>query len=443
MTQQTRTRTPVIIDTDPGVDDTVAILMAMASPEIEILAFVVTFGNTDLEASYANIFKIYQAIGREIEHDPSAAARFPNYTQKAKPIIVKGPRGPLSGDQHSAKYFHGRDGLGNAYEHHPDLNVPDSVLNSSEHPKLKPVSESAVDVALDLLRARAPREVTYIVLGPMTNLALMTRADPVCVRERIGRVVVMGGSLDVPGNVSSVAEFNWYADPYAAAELLTPDPSGLPHRGLPLSRVLILPLDITTAHELPFPVYTQHVDPTFSPDTPSSPSGKAPMRHFSSAFLRRTREIMKTFGKDALDLHDITAVWAAMMTPPVKDAADKVDLELPHGWQVTRRRFLIERTGEHTRGMCVVDRRNDHMAYAPGENRAAMQAALIKASEDAQREEFGSLTLESTVVPVPVEVETTPEPELQGEGIPIVTKTPGPDVLLGLLFERVWGVSLR
>jgi inosine-uridine nucleoside N-ribohydrolase len=159
-----------------------------------------------LKISSSNIFKIYQAVGREIAHDPSAAARFPNYTQDVKPVIVRGPSGPLSGEQHSAKYFHGRDGLGNASEAHPDINVPLEVVNASDHSKLEPSTRPAHEVALDLLRSHPPRSVTYIAIGPMTNLALMMRADAACVRDRIGHIVVMGGALDVPGNATPVAE---------------------------------------------------------------------------------------------------------------------------------------------------------------------------------------------------------------------------------------------
>ncbi|TFY76348.1 hypothetical protein EWM64_g7659, partial [Hericium alpestre] len=302
-----RKKIPVIIDTDPGVDDTVAILLALSSPEIEILAYVITFGNTDVSASYANIFKIYQAVAKHIEKHPESRARFPNFDQARKPLLLKGPSGPLAGELHSAKYFHGRDGLGNMSEVHPDLNVPQSVIDSPSHPQLQPDSRPAHEASLALLREFPAREITYLPLGPMTNLALMMRSDAKTVRERIGRVVAMGGALDVPGNTSPVAEFNFFADPYAVQELLHPEPDGM-HQGLPLSRMLLLPLDITTNHELSFPFYQKRVDPSFSRETPSSPEGKPPLTHFTSAFFRRTREVMLTFGKDAMELHDVAAI---------------------------------------------------------------------------------------------------------------------------------------
>ncbi|KAA1473944.1 nucleoside hydrolase [Dentipellis sp. KUC8613] len=429
-----RKKIPVIIDTDPGVDDTVAILLALASPEIEILAYVVTYGNTDVPSSYANIFKIYQAVSKHIEEHPEARARFPNFQQARKPLLIKGPTGPLEGDLHSAHYFHGRDGLGGVTERHPDLNVPASIIDAASHPQLQPVDRPAHEVALELLREFPARAITYIPLGPLTNLALMLRADAQCVRERIGRVVAMGGALDVPGNTSPVAEFNFFADPYAVAEVLTPAPDG-PHAGIPLSRTLLLPLDITTQHELPFALYAARVDRAFAPAAPSTAHGKPPLAHFTSAFFQRTREIMRGFGKDAMELHDVAAVWCAAQNPPVGGAADAA-LGLAGGWEVSLRKFQMERIGQLTRGMCVVDRRDDKGAYAPGANRAAVQAAL-------ERQQIAHGPFESTALPAQVEVEDSSQAELQkGGGVPCVVRTPGSDKLVELMFQRIWGVEM-
>ncbi|ETW80657.1 hypothetical protein HETIRDRAFT_123134 [Heterobasidion irregulare TC 32-1] len=357
---------PVIIDTDPGVDDVIAILLALASPEIEIVGFVVCF------------------------------------EQAIKPFVAKGALGPLSGELHSAQYFHGRDGLGGLSEKHPDLNIAPSVLDSSSHPFLQPTDRPGHEVALEALRKYEPREIIYVVLGPMTNLAQMMRTDAECVRKRIGRVVIMGGALDVPGNTSLSAEFNWFADPYAVAELLTPKPTR-PQSGLPLSRVLMLPLDITTVHELPFPLYTSRADRAFDPVKISVAADKGPMQHFTSPFLQRTREIMRGFGKDAMELHDVAAVWAAVLNPPVKDDADETeDPGLAPRWTVAWRKFEMECTGELTRGMCVVDRRDDKGAYAPGANCAAVQAAL-------ERQNLKHGPFESTALPAQVAVEENAE----------------------------------
>lgn len=121
------------------------------------------------------------------------------------------------------------------------------------------------------------------------------------------------------------------ADPYAVDEVLISSTTRLP-----LARVLLLPLDITCSHLLPFSGYATHIDPSFAADRPSVSTDKPHLSHFTSAFLQRTRNVMRAFGRDAMELHDIAAVWAAIAHPP--------GLEGPApGWGFRRRKFLIER----------------------------------------------------------------------------------------------------
>ncbi|KAF9445905.1 nucleoside hydrolase [Macrolepiota fuliginosa MF-IS2] len=426
-----RPRVPVLIDTDPGVDDIVAILLALASPELDILALIVSFGNTDADASYLNILKLYQTIERHIQKHPEDVGRFPNFSPKKKIILARGCEGPIEGTLHSAQYFHGRDGLGDITGRHPDLNVNPDITQG--HSQLEIADIHGVDIALDILRSYPPRSVTYVILGPMTNLVQMMKKDGAMVRERIGRIVCMGGALDVPGNTTPVAEFNFFADPYAVKELLLSDNEDL---RLPLERFLMVPLDITTLHELPFPIYKRAVDPTFESASaaPSNGSRKSPIVHFTSSFLERTREVMLSYGKDAMELHDIVAVWCAMENPPSPD--DRTGDILAPGWRALRRIFDIERFGELTRGMLVVDRRDDQTAYAPGANRAEVQKQL-----DSLGVPHGPW--ESIAVPAQVEVEREPESFSSSQsGVWCVTNTPGPKALLQLLLYRVWGVKL-
>ncbi|KAG2146441.1 nucleoside hydrolase [Suillus bovinus] len=426
---QGKTRTPIIIDTDPGVDDTLAILLAITSPELEILAYIVSFGNTDVHATYDNIYKLYQAIGRHIALHPEDAVRFPNFSPTVPPVLAVGPEGPLEGGRHFAQYFHGRDGLSNISERHPDLNV--DLKDSSFDHNFQPVKESGVEVALRLLESRPDRSITYAVLGPMTNLAQLVRQHRQTVVDKIGRVIAMAGALDVPGNTTSVAEFNVFADPYAAKELLVPtDPTS----GLPLDRVILAPLDITTIHELPFSHYIQKVDPAFKTTAqPSNADGKSPLVHFTSSVFERTREIMLQYGKDALELHDIVAIWCAIENPPeINPVGDLPGMS--SGWVIAERTFDIERAGEITRGMFVTDRRKDNTAYAPGANRAEVQAQL-----DLRR--LGHGLLESTALPARVEIEDQELEQRQQKGIACIVETPGPSVLLQLLTRRVWGIQ--
>lgn len=111
-----------------------------------------------------------------------------------------------------------RDGLGDITDRHPEISIGD---HSDIHPYLGVTNRSGVDVALDILRSKPPRSVTYIALGPLTNLALMMRKESKLVTERIGRIVCMGGALDVPGNASPMAECMLHFLPLQVFKCLT------------------------------------------------------------------------------------------------------------------------------------------------------------------------------------------------------------------------------
>ncbi len=192
------------------------------------------------------------------------------------------------------------------------------MVDAENHPQLHLTDRPGVDIAIDLIRSHPSRTITYIALGPLTTLAQIVRQDPELLHDRIGRVVCMGG----------------YADPFAVRELLLPSEDG--ETRLPLDRFLLLSLDITTDHELSFPLYRELVDSAFSSSLqPSVQSGKAPLHHFTSSFLERTREIMLQFGKDGMEMHDVVAVWCAIENPPAAP--------LKNGWIVGERKFDVER----------------------------------------------------------------------------------------------------
>ncbi|KAF9047333.1 Inosine/uridine-preferring nucleoside hydrolase domain-containing protein [Panaeolus papilionaceus] len=434
--------TPVIIDTDPGVDDTIAILLALASPELEVLAYNVSYGLhsaliasdgtilTDLQGiqiskqhsksqiTARNILKIYDAIEKHVKGKYPGSTAFERALNGPRPILAKGPERPLDGEIHHAQYFHGQDGLGDISDRHQELNLPFESESLKDHCYLNITASSGVDVALNILRSKPSRSVTYIALGPLTNLALMMQREPDLMRERIGLVVSMGGALDVPGNTSATAEFNFFADPFAVRQLVLPRKG---EKGLPLDRFLMLPLDITTPHELPFPIYKTRVDKAFeNTQTASIALQKSPITHFTSSFLERTREIMLQFGKDAMELHDIVAVWCAAENPPAPEGGPPT---LARGWLVNYRFFQVERHGEHTRGMLVVDRREDASAYPLGANRS-----------EAQREPHPGHT-----GPPQKSASTSFIPE--SGGVPCIYSTPGPEVVLEHLLQRVWGVT--
>lgn len=180
----------VIIDTDPGVDDTAAILLALASPELQVDALTISYGNGSMEQCEANARRILATAGR---------SDIPVYP---------GARGPLlrRANEGWAAHIHGGDALGGAAA--ADAIGPGGVRGPREH--------AAVEIAQRVMEA--PEEITVLALGRMTNVALALRLEP-GVAGAFAEVVVMGGAVRVPGNVSPVATANIHEDPESAAIL--------------------------------------------------------------------------------------------------------------------------------------------------------------------------------------------------------------------------------
>jgi purine nucleosidase len=178
---------PLIIDCDPGVDDAIAILLALAAPEaLEVLAITTAAGNVGGDLTARNACRV-----REIANRPDIP-------------VFAGMDRPLSREPVAADHFHGVSGLG-------DLPVPT--------PARGPEPLHAVDYLVETLRSRPSGEVTLALTGPMTNLAEAMRRAPDII-ARIRRVVAMGGARREGGNITASAEFNIYADPHAADEVV-------------------------------------------------------------------------------------------------------------------------------------------------------------------------------------------------------------------------------
>ena len=170
----------VIIDTDPGVDDALALLLAMRSPELKIEAITPVAGNVPLELTLPNALRMVEIAGRT---DIPVAA---------------GAKQPLMRRLVTAAYAHGENGLGGAV-------FPE--------PTIKPVAESAAQVIRQIVR-KYPGEVTLLPIGPLTNIATALNLDSE-LAGMVRGIVMMGGSLS-GGNITPAAEFNVYVDPEAA-----------------------------------------------------------------------------------------------------------------------------------------------------------------------------------------------------------------------------------
>lgn len=179
----------IIIDTDPGIDDAQAIAFALAHPEIELLGLTSVFGNAAVEVTTENALRILEVFGQPVV--PVAAGA-------SDPLVLERFPAP--------DFVHGKDGMGN-------LNLTPA--------KSKAVSESAAEFIVKTANEH-PGELSLVAIGPLTNIALAVRLDPT-LPEKVKELVIMGGTVSEPGNVTPLAEANFINDPHAADELLAHD----------------------------------------------------------------------------------------------------------------------------------------------------------------------------------------------------------------------------
>ncbi|KAJ9095309.1 hypothetical protein QFC21_005675 [Naganishia friedmannii] len=440
----------IILDTDPGVDDVLAVLLALASPELETVAITITFGNTHAPTAYNNLLKIYASLARELVHDADSLKRFPGLaaagtgrggSEGKKTVLALGADGPVGGEKSVAAYFHGTDGLSNISETHPHFDAPQLPAEGAAHEHLELSKKHASEVILDQLRENERGSVTIVALGPLSNLALALAADPETF-ARVGQVIWMGGALDVPGNTSPVAEFNCFADPYAAYQVMEGVKRGL-------FRLVMAPLDITTPHTIPFRqlIHTADVNGNGNGDaaaTRGKGRGKGeeltPLREFTSAMLVRVRGLMQSFGlPDEMEMHDPVAVWYAIENPTMTTTTAGAE---GRGWKTVPRVFAVERTGELTRGMCVVDRR--YVSRPPsrplGFQAVAYPPPVLFCSMGRGTDEEDALRTKSSISSGKNEDGSAATGKSSRTGAPeVIVGTPGKKVLETLLLGRVFG----
>lgn len=264
----------VIIDTDPGVDDALALVFAAACPELEVLAVTTVAGNVNLEQATENARRV-----------------LPIAWGSAPPPLYRGE----SGAEISAHHVHGSDGLGSA------TSLLDDLGTALYAPAAPLAGLEAVTVILDLLRAR-PGEITIVTLGPLTNLARAWERDPDALRG-VREIVIMGGAFLEHGNVTPAAEFNIHADPKSAALVAT---SGLPQRWVPL--------DVTHRCLL----RQEHLKAL-----PDTRRGRF-VRHITAEYVAHHRS---GYDEEACILHDPVAVAAALWPELFRTERTRVEVE--------------------------------------------------------------------------------------------------------------------
>ena len=277
----------VILDMDPGIDDALAILLAVKSPELKVEAITTVSGNVHVDKASLNVLKILELA--KVRNVP----------------VAKGMQRPLIRELETAEHIHGEDGLGNT-----KLPVPKLLL----HPK------HAVDLLIEKISS-APKEITLVTTGPLTNVAMAILKEPKIVHQ-IKEVILMGGAFALTpygyGNVTPVAEFNIWCDPEAAKIVF--------HSGLP---IVAVGLDVTA-------------DPSACLREDHLKKLSSAKTAISKFIVQASRFYLMRTQRDLMELHDPIAVAVA------------IDKSL-----VATRRFFVdvETKGEITRGQTIVDRR--------------------------------------------------------------------------------------
>ncbi|MCC6316040.1 MAG: nucleoside hydrolase [Thermomicrobiales bacterium] len=198
-------RTPIVLDVDTGIDDAMALALAVRSPEVDLVAVTTLAGNVDVTTTTTNTLNVLDWLGR-----PDVP-------------VFRGASRPLLRAHRDAAYFHDANGLGGA-------RVPASE---------RTIALDKGPAAIVRLARERPGEITLVCVGPLTNLAIALNVEP-DLGERLRGVVIMGGAFGVPGNVTPYAEFNIFADPEAAQQVFL---AGLP-------RLTAIGLDVTHQTEL-------------------------------------------------------------------------------------------------------------------------------------------------------------------------------------------------
>lgn len=297
-----------LIDTDPGVDDALALLLALKSPELHVEAITTVSGNVHVEQATQNLLRILGLL--ELSDFP---------------IIAKGEAQPLVKTLVKAEHVHGTDGLGNISGiQNPDGNARYPLANCDIS------AISGVDLILEMVN-RFPDELIIVALGPLTNISVAIQKDPERMRK-LQSIILMGGVFSEYGNVTTTAEFNVFVDPHAAHEVF--------HSGIP---VHIVPLDVT--HQV---VLTG--ERLISETKGSSDKLSRFLIESTQACMEFYRQNVGFYG---LHVHDVLPIGI---------------LTHPHLFENVAAYVQVETEGHLTSGMTVADLRSDRVKTTPNAN---------------------------------------------------------------------------
>ena len=315
---------PVIIDTDPGTDDALAILLALNSPELDVRAITVVPGNVTAQMGLGNALKIVSLAGR---------CDIP---------VAGGAQHPLFQRLVTAEFWHGANGLGN-------VELPPS--------KCKADARWGPDLIIETIHA-APHEITLVPIGPLTNIALAVEKDPSIV-PLVKEVVIMGGSI-TGGNVNAAAEANVYGDPEAAQIVF--------QAGWPLTMV---GSDVGE-RTLFGSKQVEELSKTHGPEN-----------DFAVAVLRYLVALSQKYGVDGTPMYDPLAVGAAIDRSVIETQPMQVDVEtrgeFTRGETVANRRNSVERNVPHDGRLWIegIDEVKPNAQVAVGSNAEKFASLFI------------------------------------------------------------------
>ena len=295
----------ILIDTDLGVDDALAILFAMLSPELHIEAITTVCGNASVTQATQNLLTILGILDLN---------EFPR--------IAQGEAQPLVKSLVTAAHVHGEDGLGNVSQLR---NADGSPHYEQANTAISP--ESGVDMILEMA-ASYPDELIIVALGPLTNIAKAIRKDAVKM-QRLQKIILMGGAFEEYGNVTTTAEFNIFVDPHAAHEVF--------QLNVP---IYIAPLDAT--HQVVLTGERLHAETDKRPDR-------------ISQFLKDATQPCMEFYRQHVGF------WGFH----IHDALPIGMLTRPDYFETVAARVQVETEGAVTNGMTIADLRPERQRHDP------------------------------------------------------------------------------